>query len=219
MQGQTQERQERLRGRKVSGIKEGQAPQGEHDIWRPVLIELDRLTERGGSVVAAIDGRCGSGKTRLAGLLEELFCCNVLHMDDFYLPFHLRPENWQQIPGGNMDFGRLREELLLPLSEGRPALYRPYRCAEGEMGEPVRLEPRPLTVVEGSYSQHPSMGVRYDLTIFLTCSAEVQQKRLRLREGEGFGAFEQRWIPMEEKYFRVFGIDARSSIRVDTSIC
>ena len=88
-----------------------------------------------------------------------------------------------------MDFERLRREILLPLGEGRGALYRPYCCARGEMGEGVRLEPRPLTIVEGSYSQHPSMGVIYDLTVFLTCSDEIQRRRLQIREGEGFAAF------------------------------
>lgn len=116
-----------------------------------------------------------------------------------------------------MDFERLRREILLPLGEGRGALYRPYCCARGEMGEGVRLEPRPLTIVEGSYSQHPSMGVIYDLTVFLTCSDEIQRRRLQIREGEGFAAFEQRWIPLEENYFRIFAVESKSSLQVDTS--
>lgn len=189
----------------------------EQDVWCPILAEVSRLAERGRSAFVAIDGRCGSGKTRLSQVLGGLFFCNVLHMDDFYLPFDRRPENWRQIPGGNMDFQRLREEVLSPLREGRGALYRPYCCAKGEMGEGTWLEPRPLTVVEGSYSQHPSMGESYDLTIFLTCSREVQKSRLLLREGEGFGAFEQRWIPMEENYFRTFAVESKSSLRADTS--
>lgn len=85
------------------------------------------------------------------------------------------------------------------------------------MGEGVRLEPRPLTIVEGSYSQHPSMGVIYDLTVFLTCSDEIQRRRLQIREGEGFAAFEQQWIPLEENYFRIFAVESKSSLQVDTS--
>ncbi len=222
------------RPKETEGSKETERPEGtkrqehsagtieeayetEQGLWRPILEELDRLVRRGGNVTAAIDGRCGSGKTWLAGLIQSLFPCNVLHMDDFYLPMHLRPENWRQIPGGNMDFRRIREELLIPLREGRAACYRPYSCARGQLGEGAVLQPAALTVVEGSYSQHPSMGVEYDLRIFLTCSKEVQKERLRLREGDGFAAFEQMWIPMEESYFALFGIETRSWLQVDTS--
>lgn len=207
---------EELMGPRISG-SEGIVGWGEWEVWHPVLAEVGRLAKRGRNAVVAIDGRCGSGKTGLARLLESLFLCNVLHMDDFYLPLHLRPENWQEIPGGNMDFERLRREILLPLGEGRGVLYRPYCCARGEMGEGVRLEPRPLTIVEGSYSQHPSMGVIYDLTVFLTCSDEIQRRRLQIREGEGFAAFEQQWIPLEENYFRIFAVESKSSLQVDTS--
>lgn len=197
-------------------VAEKAVHKGEHDIWRPVLEELDRLAERGKNVMVAIDGRCGSGKTGLAGLIEGLFSCNVLHMDDFYLPLRLRPENWRQIPGGNMDFQRLREELLIPLRKGKTALYRPYSCAGDEVGEGAVLPFRTMTVVEGSYSQHPSMGVEYDLTVFLTCSREEQLKRLRLREGDGFGAFERQWIPMEERYFQIYEIENKSVLKIDT---
>ena len=76
--------------------------------------------------LVAIDGRCTAGKTTLAGLLQGKRSCNVVHMDDFYLPFAKRtPERMAQ-PGGNMDFERLLSEVLLPLKSGAEALYRPY---------------------------------------------------------------------------------------------
>ena len=38
-------------------------------------------------VLAALDGRCGSGKTTLAAQLAERFPDSIiLHTDDFYLP-------------------------------------------------------------------------------------------------------------------------------------
>lgn len=183
----------------------------------PVFVQMERLAGMGRPVMAAIDGRCGSGKTRLAGLIERLFSCNVLHMDDFYLPPNRRPWNWREVPGGNMDFERLRRELLVPLGEGREAFYRPYSCALGETGEEKRLAPRGLTVVEGSYSQHPLLKAQYELTVFLTCDGEERRKRLQMREGEGLEKFEKIWIPMEESYFKSFLVESGSSLRVDTS--
>ena len=86
---------EELMGPRISG-SEDIVGWGEWEVWHPVLAEVGRLAKRGRNAVVAIDGRCGSGKTGLARLLESLFLCNVLHMDDFYLPLHLRPENWQE---------------------------------------------------------------------------------------------------------------------------
>ena len=46
------------------------------------------LEERSGKLpfILAIDGRCASGKTTLAGELQKRQACNVIHLDDFYLP-------------------------------------------------------------------------------------------------------------------------------------
>ena len=53
--------------------------------------------ERGGAGILALDGMCGAGKTTLAGLLSEKTGCPVVHMDDYYLPFSRRAENWREI--------------------------------------------------------------------------------------------------------------------------
>ena len=55
----------------------------------------------------AIDGRCAAGKTTLAEKIQSSMECNVIHMDDFYLPFSERTEEKMTRPGGNMDFERL----------------------------------------------------------------------------------------------------------------
>lgn len=41
--------------------------------------------------------------------------CRVVHTDDFYLPLVARCANWQEQPGANIDFIRLRNEVLQPL--------------------------------------------------------------------------------------------------------
>ena len=77
--------------------------------------------------LVAIDGRCTAGKTTLAGLLQGKRSCNVVHMDDFYLPFAKRtPERMAQ-PGGNMDFERLLSEVLLPLKRADPQHRHSHR--------------------------------------------------------------------------------------------
>ena len=182
----------------------------------PALLALAGLIRPGRPAVAAVDGRCGSGKTRFAQLVSELLPCTVVHTDDYYLPPDRRAPDWAQIPGGNMDLERFDREVLTPARRGEAIPYRPYRCRTGTL-EPVRLLPaRPLVLVEGSYSLHPRLRARYDLRIFLTCSREEQTARLTAREGDYFPAFRDRWIPLEEHY-RLACRPEADSLVVDTT--
>ena len=123
-----------------------------------------------------IDGRCGSGKSSLARLMEQVFSCNVFHMDDFYLPWNRRVENWMSVPGGNMDLERFRVEILDPVFAEQDVCYRRFDCGTGKVGEGELIPAKALTVIEGSYSHHPALHADYDLKIFLTCEKQEQRQ-------------------------------------------
>ena len=167
-------------------------------------------------VIVGIDGRCGSGKTYFAKLLEKYFSCNVVHVDDFYLPMDRRAADWAAVSGGNIDFERLLSEVLLPLKKGRQTFYRPYSCREGKYKEARELQKESLIVVEGSYCGHPLLAGQYDLRLFFTCSGEEQAKRLKAREGNRYENFAKRWIPLEETYFARYAVENKSSLTVNT---
>lgn len=166
--------------------------------------------------IVGIDGRCGSGKTYFAEWLERHFSCNIVHVDDFYLPMDRRAADWMEVSGGNIDFERLLSEVLLPLKESGRALYRPYSCKEGKYGEAWELQKKPLIVVEGSYAGHPLLAAQYDLRLFFTCSGGEQAKRLKAREKGRYEAFAVRWIPLEETYFARYAIEKESALTVNT---
>lgn len=176
---------------------------------------LKDLARPGRTVLVAVDGRCGSGKTALGTTLGYAFGCPVVHTDDYYLPFARRPQNWQSTPAANMDFARLRAEVLDPLRAGRDGVSRPYNCHDGTFGAETPLPAGQLVILEGSYSHHPALG-RYDLTVFVTCPEPCREARLRAREGANFPMFLARWIPLEEGYFRACGIEEKADCVVDT---
>ncbi len=171
-----------------------------------------------GSIVA-IDGRCGSGKSTLAAAIAGTFPSDVVHMDDFYLPIQCREKDWMAHPAGNMDLERLRTQVLDPLRRGQHPEYFPYICRTGAFGCPVCLEGGGLTIVEGSYSQHPALAQGYDLKIFLTCNREAQERRILAREGDRvrFDRFRQIWMPLEEGYFQTYAIQEGADLVLDTS--
>lgn len=181
-----------------------------------LLARIDSLLQQKPHSIVAIDGRCGSGKTTLAALLHERFPSRLLHMDDFYLPFSERAPDWAAVPCGNMDLERFREEVLRPARAGKAIRYRRCDCHAGRFLEPVMLPPAPLTIVEGSYSQHPRLAGYYDLTVFLTCPPEKQLRRLLEREGDNFPSFPARWIPLEERYFALYGVENSASFVIGT---
>lgn len=157
--------------------------------------------EAGRPFLAAIDGRCTAGKTTLAGLLQGKLTCNVVHTDDFYLPFSKRTPEIMAQPGGNMDFERLYAEVLLPLKRGTEALYRPYNCHEDRFLPTQTLNAAIPTLIEGSYSCHPCLREYYDLRVFLDVDPKLQNARLMARNPAAFEAFQTMWIPREEAYF------------------
>lgn len=169
-----------------------------------ILDEIHRLRQKKERLLIAIDGRCASGKTTLAGRLQETLSCNVVHMDDFFLRPEQRTEERYGEPGGNVDRERFLAEVLQPLQAGIPFSYRPFDCHRMALGETITVIPAAVTIIEGTYSCHPELWDFYDLRFFLTITPEEQRKRLAERNAEKLAMFCEKWIPLEEQYFAVY---------------
>lgn len=169
---------------------------------------IDELLVQKQQVLVAIDGKCTSGKTTLARQLAECYDCNVFHMDDFFLrPEQRVPERFAEV-GGNVDYERFLEEVLLPLKTGKPFSYRPFQCATFTMADPVAVTPKKLNIVEGTYSLHPYFANPYDLTVLLTVEPETQRQRILQRPQRVHKPFFELWIPMENAYLEALAVHA-----------
>ena len=187
------------------------------DVLRAHLTYLLEHTDKK-PLLAAIDGRCASGKTTAAGILQKEYGGAVVHADDFFLrPEQRTPARYAE-PGGNIDWERLKEEVLEPLKEGRPVCYRRFDCSRMCLGEEISVVPGALVIVEGSYALHPELRRLYDLKIFLDVPYEEQLKRIEARSGqEQLQVFIDRWIPLEERYFSGCGVAEDADLRINTS--
>ena len=177
-----------------------------------ILAAIDSLLAQKPQVVVGIDGPCTSGKTTLAAKLEKLYDCNVIHVDDFFLRPQQRTVERYATPGGNVDYERFREEVLIPLQNANPFSYRPFDCKTFTLSQPVFVAPKKLTIIEGSYCNHPYFGEPYDLKIFLTITPELQRQRILQRPTFLHQQFFDRWIPMEQMYISHFGIREKCDI-------
>lgn len=168
-----------------------------------IRMKIDELLTQKDMVTIAIDGKCASGKTTLAARLAEIYDCNVFHMDDFFLrPEQRTPERFAEV-GGNVDYERFKEEVLLPLLSSHAFSYRPFDCSTFTLSAPIHVMAKKLNIVEGTYSHHPYFGDPYDLKILLTVAPELQRERILQRPAFLHKRFFEEWIPMENRYFSV----------------
>ncbi len=182
------------------------------------MILPNSLLKQNNPIVIAIDGKCGAGKTTFSNLLQKQleknnYLCNVIHIDDFFLPLKLRTKNRLEEPGGNIDYTRFLEEVLLPLKKLNSNSiskfsYYPFECSHMTFSSiPITITQKPITIIEGVYSMRPEFRSFYDFTIFMTISDKLQKERIIDRNGkEMFHMFESKWIPMENKYFDFYNI-------------
>ena len=186
----------------------------EYRIFLPVFEKIDSLLQQE-KVIFAIEGGSGSGKTTLSKLLEQVYDCNVFHMDDFFLrPVQRTKERFEE-PGGNVDRERFLEEVLLPLSKNEPVDYVRFDCSTFTLLPAKKISPKKLNIIEGSYSMHPVLAGWYDFGVFLDISTTLQEERIKKRNSpEQVKRFLEEWIPMERKYHEAMKVRERCDLKI-----
>lgn len=188
-----------------------------HADFLRLIRALDSSLQKDTPFILAIDGNCASGKTTLGRLLAMYFDCNIIPMDDFFLPPGLRTAERLAQPGGNVHYERFIEEVMKPLQNGSKISYRRFRCDIMDYGDAITLSPKPLTIIEGSYCMRPELRGLYHYSVFLSCSYEHQIARIRARNGEEMlKNFISRWIPLENAYFDAFQVKKSCSLVIKT---
>lgn len=175
---------------------------------KEIIARISVWDETGEDVfLIAIDGMCGSGKSTVGYKLQEYFGCSLFHLDDFFLQPHQRtPERLAQ-PGGNVDYERFQTQILDRLNDREGLRYRPFDCSVFALGEERYVPFSRIVIMEGAYSCHPYFKNVQNMKLFLEGSKEGQLERIAKRNSpQQLKMFQERWIPMEERYFECFGI-------------
>lgn len=162
--------------------------------------------------VIGIDGNCGSGKTTLATKLSDDLCCDVVHIDDFFLPMELRNDVRLREIAGNFHYERFKDEVINNLNDSK-FNYRIFDCKSMDYIAEKVVNPNNVLIIEGSYSFSHDFYKSYDYKIFTECGYDVQLKRISNRVGENkLEKFKSQWIPMENNYFTKY----KTSIKADS---
>lgn len=181
----------------------------EYAVLLPFFLQIDGMLSQG-QVNLAIEGGSASGKTTLGKLLEQVYECNIFHMDDFFLRPEQRTKERFAEPGGNVDRERFLEEVLVPLGKNEQIAYRRFDCSTFSLAEPILLKPLKLNVIEGAYSMHPELSKYYNFSVFLDIMPQLQKMRITKRNTPELAKrFFEEWIPMEQRYFIEFKVKER----------
>ena len=175
------------------------------------------LSSRNAPVIVALDGRCAAGKSTLAKALAAHAGTDrrvvVFHMDDYFLRPEQRTAERFATPGENVDHERFHEEILLPLLNSQPVVYRPYDCRTQSLCEPIHAPQADVVLIEGSYCCHSALWDAYALRVFLDVDPQLQVRRILARNGQKMlDRFVGEWIPMEESYHASLGLRERSDL-------
>lgn len=168
----------------------------------PILAEIEKLQQEKENPVIGIDGNAAAGKTTLADCIACLYDCDMIHMDEFFLPANLRSRERLMEVGGNIHYERFRDEVIEGIRKKEAFSYRSFSCHRMDYVGEKTISNRKMLIVEGSYAMREDFRDIYDYKIFLTLPEKLQKDRILTRNGEQmYGMFRDKWIPMENRYF------------------
>ncbi len=167
-------------------------------------IKALKLQNPNSSIIIAIDGGGGSGKTTLASMISAEFTgSSIVHMDDFYKLKKSRDiSDLSKAPCGyEYDIDRLIANVINPLLSNKKSIYQIYNWNTDSLDNKVEIEPNNILIIEGCYSLIIQLREYYNLKIFVETDRDVRLKRGLIRDGEAALEFWNNWMQGEDKYF------------------
>jgi uridine kinase len=173
-----------------------------------------RLIRRQAPMVVAIDGGSGSGKSTLASMVADELGAVLIPLDDFFSA-EIPDSQWdlftvEERLASVFDWDRAREQVIVPLLEGRVARWHAFDFESGLRADGTygmregasEREPADVILIEGAYSAGPELTDLVDVAVLVDVPVEERHRRLEACESKGFvEKWHQRWDAVERYYF------------------
>ncbi|WP_257123770.1 hypothetical protein [Rothia dentocariosa] len=161
-----------------------------------IPLDTSTISDAALPLIIGIDGRSGSGKTRLSELLEQSLSTEgigvrVLNLDSIY-------PGWDGLEEGTKAWQKISRNLR----EGKPANYREWDWHADAPGTEHTINPAQETVIicEGVGAITGTCDVR----IVVKAPDELRYRRAIDRDGETYRPHWERWAAQEEALFATY---------------
>ena len=176
-----------------------------HQAVTAITKQVVGLVDKNPTPIILIDGRAASGKSSLAAQLKNVLfkeleqAPRLIHMDDLY-------QGWEGLQLGSF---YLNQQILQPLSAGKPAHWQLWDWQKGERGRAD--EPgngwrefsggTPL-IVEGCGAISRVSSELADFRVWIEAPKEIRHARWLERDGEKFNDFWHIWAAQEDEFYQ-----------------
>jgi hypothetical protein len=156
------------------------------------LVEAIRQTlarKQTRSVLVAIDGRGGAGKSSLATAIErELDRAAVVHTDDFAF-------------GWELGWDWARDQIVEPMLARRPARFQRFDRPTRRLAEWHEVpSDTDVLILEGVSATRSELGDPWDVTIWVEAPRDTRLQRGLEREGDAALPLWQKWMAEEDRW-------------------
>jgi len=178
--------------------------------------QIDTLLRTKDRIIVAIDGISASDKSMLAHVLHRIYIpdTTIFRTDDFSLRKEQRDPKRIAKPGYNFDWERFEQQILIPLSNGKPAIYQRFNFSTEELEPPVTVMPAKINIIEGTFCMNENLEKYYDFSVLVRMKPSALEERLKNRSTTKNSIFASRQ-PLEEIYFEKTNVASRCSLVVD----
>lgn len=147
----------------------------------------------GPTVVVAVDGRSGSGKTLLGTAVAVALGGPVVHLDEIY-------PGWDGLQAG---VALATEHVLEPLARGERATYPRWDWMRSRPGRTIPVAAAPHLVLEGCGALVPPAAAFAAVRVWVDAPTEVRKERALSRDGETYAPHWERWAAQEDAVYAV----------------
>lgn len=176
------------------------------DDLAPVLRELEPRC--GDTVVIAIDGPSGAGKTRLARELAPQLDATILHLDDIY-------RGWRALADAPPV---VVDDVLAPLSRGEDGRTPRWEWGADHAGDDIVIEPTRFLILDGCGSGSRIIRPYLSYLIWLDAPADVRRARALSRDGRTFELWWDVWAAQERELFAAEHTEDAADVRLSRDL-
>lgn len=211
-------REVRPLGKRLKLTKDGEPiSYADHTTFEELVAEIQQLlSNKNDTVVVAVSGFGGSGKTTLAEKLKNHFKDSTWIQLDNFIVNRAKGDNWDS----GYDWNRL-ESVLKDVRDGKELHYQFYDWHKDALTGWIDVSPLPkLIIVEGIRLLQTKLLPYFDVRVWIDCPIEIasqlgiERDRKNGVDENHIAEWQTNWIPKDKTFYSMFKPDENADFLI-----